>query len=166
MAEEGNGGSPPPKTFTEEQYKAAIADKEKELQTKLTSAQEKAAKWDEYESKGKSEVQKLAEKAAADSARAARAEQELAAYKTAQDNEKHRAKYGEKYNLERADWGRIPGSTEQEIEAAAKAWAKEKGRDRVGGPTPSGSGKNGEFTENDVMNAAFRAMARGGSIGR
>lgn len=163
MTEDGSGGS---KTFTEEQYKAAIAEKEKEYQTNLKAAQEKAAKWDEYETKGKSEVQKLAEKAATDAARATRAEQELSAFKAAQENEKHRAKYGEKHNLERADWARIPGSNEAEIEAAAKAWAKEKGRDKVGGPTPTGSGKGGEITESDVMNAAFRAMARGGSIGR
>lgn len=165
MTGEGSGGagSPPPKTFTEDQLNSMIAEKERQWTTREAELKAKASKWDEYESKGKSEIQRLTEKAAADAARAAKAEQDLANYRTAQENEKHRAKYGEKYNLEKVDWGRIPGSNEQEIEASAKVWAKEKGRDKVGGFTPAGAA--GESKQNPnarVNNLIAQAAGYGG----
>lgn len=96
----------------------------------------------------------------------AKAEAERDALRLSKDLEKWQAKYGRKNNIPESDWDRLRGSTESEIEEDAKLWAKSRGLDRAGGPTPKGSGQHGEITENDAMNAAFRSMARGGSIGR
>lgn len=164
MTGEGSGGagSPPPKTFTEDQLKSMIDEKERQWKAKEAELQAKASKWDEYETKGKSEIQREREATAREAAARAAAERERDALKL----EKSKAKMGKKYNIPPEDWDRLQGSDEKSIEEDAKTWAKARGLDKIGGPTPQGSGKGGEPTENDIMNAAFRAMARGGSIGR
>lgn len=165
MVGEGSGGvgSPPPKTFTEEQLNSMVAEKERQWKAREAVLQAKASKWDEYETKGKSEIQKAQEAAAKEAAARAAAEKERDALKL----EKSKAKAGKKYNIPPEDWDRLQGSDEKSIEEDAKAWAKSRGLDKLGGPTPSGASNGGkEPTENDVFNAAFRIMAHGGSIGR
>ena len=149
----------PPKTFTQEDVNRLLAEEKRKSKKEIAELKSKADQWDNQQEDTKSEIQRERE------ARA-KAEADLAALRLTKDLEKWQAKHGRKNNIPESDWDRLRGSTESEIEEDAKLWAKSRGLDRAGGPTPKGSGKGGELTENDVMNAAFRSMARGGSIGR
>lgn len=100
----------------------------------------------------KSELQRERE------ARAA-AEKERDALKAEREIGVWRAKCGKKHNIPEADWDRLRGSTESEIEEDAKAWAKARGLDKAGGPTPRG-GNNP--SQNPFNQAFLAATGRGG----
>ena len=92
----------------------------------------------------KSELQRERE------ARAA-AEKERDAIKLEHEASGWRSKYGKKNNIPESDWDRLRGSTESEIEADAKDWAKKRGLDKAGGPTPKG----GDSQPRNAFNQAF-----------
>jgi len=89
----------------------------------------------------------------------AKAEAERDALRLSKDLEKWQAKYGRKNNIPESDWDRLRGSTESEIEEDAKAWAKARGLDKAGGPTPKG-GNNP--SQNPFNQAFLQATGRGG----
>ena len=149
----------PPKTFTQEDVTRLLAEEKRNAKKQYAELKSKADKWDKQQEDSKTEIQRERD------ARA-KAEAERDALRLSKDLEKWQAKYGRKNNIPESDWDRLRGTTEAEIEEDAKLWAKSRGLDRAGGPTPKGSGQHGELTENDIMNAAFRSMARGGSVGR
>jgi hypothetical protein len=162
ISKEGSGGaastSQITKTFTEDQLNAILAERERQWKEREAELQAKAKKWDEYESKGKSEIQKAQEAAAKEAAARLAAEKERDALKL----EKMKAAIGKKYNIPPADWDRLRGTDEKSIEADAKEWAKARGLDRTGGATPPGMGPSTP-NENAIMNnMILRAAGRGG----
>jgi len=89
----------------------------------------------------------------------AKAEAERDALRLSKDLEKWQAKYGRKNNIPESDWDRLRGETESEIEEDARLWAKARGLDKAGGPTPRG-GNNP--SQNPFNQAFLQATGRGG----
>lgn len=152
------GGQPPatppepPKTFTQDELNSILAREKRDFETKIADLKKKADEWDKQQEATKSEIQRERD------ARA-KAEAERDSLKLSRDREKWQAKHGRKNNIPESDWDRLRGSTESEIEEDAKAWAKSRGLDRAGGPTPKGGGG----TARDPFNQAFLdAVGRGG----
>ena len=141
----------PPKTFTQDDLNALDAKVRREYEAKMADLKDKAGKWDTQQEATKSEIQREKE------ARAA-VEKERDALKLERDADKWRSKFGKKNNIPEADWDRLLGSTEAEIETDAKAWAKSRGLDKAGGPTPPGAAKPGEHAQFNqfVLNSAGR----------
>lgn len=153
MADEGSGGagSPPPKTYTQAEVDAL----KNGWSTREAELKKKADQWDEYESKGKSEISKLTEKLGTETTRANTAEKERDALKL----EKVKSKIGKKYNIPPADCDRLQGTDEKSIEDDAKAWAKSRGLDKVGGPTPAGAAGDGKANPNAKVNSLIAQAA-------
>jgi len=163
-----DGGNVPPaqqgKQFTQADIDAIVEDRlgrdrrtreealAKELGMSLKDAKALIKARKAEEDAQKSELQRERE------ARAA-AEKERDALKAEREIGGWRSKYGKKHNIPEADWDRLRGSTESEIEEDAKAWAKARGLDKAGGPTPRG-GNN--LSQNPFNQAFLAATGRGG----
>lgn len=87
------------------------------------------------------------------------AERERDAIKLERDLEKWRAKYGREAGIPEADWDRLRGTTEDEIAEDAKEWAKSRGLNKAGGPTPPGGSAP---TGNEFNRMVLQAAGRGG----
>lgn len=153
MTEDGSGGQ----AGSGAQITQADIDRLKaDYESKLEGLQEKARKWDEYESKGKSEAQKALDELAKEKASRTRAEAELSALKL----EKTKNAVGAKFKLPQYMWALLQGSDEKALEEHAKTLAKEMGvKPGVGGHVPPGGAQTAEQQEHEEMNAALRAMA-------
>ncbi len=143
----------PPKTYTQDDYNALDARLRREYDAKNADLKKKADEWDRQQEANKSEIQKERD------ARA-KAEAERDSLKLSREREKWQAKHGRKNNIPETDWDRLRGSTESEIEEDARTWAKNRGLDKAGGPTPKGSGNQAP----NPFNAAF--LAATGRTGR
>ena len=160
----GNTPAPQGKLFTQADIDAIVEDRlgrdrrtreealAKELGMSLKDAKALIKARKAEEDAQKSELQRERE------ARAA-AEKERDALKAEREIGVWRSKYGKKHNIPEADWDRLRGSTESEIEEDAKAWAKARGLDKAGGPTPRG-GNN--LSQNPFNQAFLAATGRGG----
>lgn len=148
------GGQPPatppepPKTFTQDELNSILAREKRDNEAKFADLKKKADEWDRQQEANKSEIQKERD------ARA-KAEAERDSLKLSRDREKWQAKHGRKNNIPETDWDRLRGSTESEIEEDAKVWAKSRGLDKAGGPTPKG----GSNQAPSAFNQAFLAAA-------
>ena len=142
----------PPKTFTQEDVNRLLAEEKRKSKKEIAELKSKADQWDNQQEDTKSEIQRERE------ARA-KAEADLAALRLTKDLEKWQAKHGRKNNIPESDWDRLRGDTEAEIEEDAKAWAKARGLDKAGGPTPKG-GNNSSV--NPFNQAFLQATGRGG----
>lgn len=155
-AGDGNAGTPPenapPKTFTQDELNSILAKEKRAMESKYTDLQKKAADWDKLQEANKTELQKAIDRAAA-------AERERDAIKLERDLEKWRAKYGRKAGIPEADWDRLRGMTEDEIAEDAKEWAKSRGLNKAGGPTPPGGSAS---TGNEFNQKVLQAAGRGG----
>lgn len=141
-----------PKTFTQDELNSILAREKRDNDAKMADLKKKADEWDKQQEATKSEIQRERD------ART-KAEAERDSLKLSRDREKWQAKHGKKVNIPDSDWDRLRGSTEAEIEEDAKAWAKSRGLDKAGGPTPKG----GSGTARDPFNQAFLdAVGRGG----
>lgn len=139
--------------IAQEEVNAIVARERRENEAKMADLKKKADEWDKQQEATKSEIQREREAKV-------KAESERDAIKLERDQEKWRAKIGKKHNIPEADWDRLRGSTEADIEADAKAWAKNRGLDRAGGPTPPGGEKPGEHQQfNDFV---LRSAGKGG----
>ena len=143
----------PPKNFSQDDVNRILADEKRAFQKRERELKSKADEWDKLQESKKSDAQKAAE-------RAAELEKENAALKTQVELDRARIKFGRKHHIPEADWDRLRGSTSQEIEEDAKEWAKSRGLDRAGGPTPKG----GSGAARDPFNQAFLTAA--GRTGR
>lgn len=142
----------PPKNFSQDDVNRILADEKRSFQKRERELKSKADEWDKLQESKKSDAQKAAE-------RAAELEKENAVLKAQVELDRARIKFGRKHHIPEADWDRLRGSTSQEIEEDAKEWAKSRGLDRAGGPTPKG----GSGTARDPFNQAFLdAVGRGG----
>lgn len=142
----------PPKTFTQEEVNRMNAEEKRSWQKREKELKAKADQWDQYEQSKKTQEQQLQEKYAT-------LEKEHNTLKASMELEKARVKFGRKHNIPEADWDRLRGGTPEEIEDDAKAWAKSRGLDKAGGPTPKG----GSGSARDPFNQAFLdAVGRGG----
>lgn len=142
----------PPKTFSQDELNSILAREKRDNDAKMADLKKKADEWDKQQEATKSEIQRERD------ARA-KAEAERDSLKLSRDREKWQAKHGKKNNIPDSDWDRLRGSTESEIEEDAKAWAKSRGLDKAGGPTPKG----GSGAARDPFNQAFLdAVGRGG----
>lgn len=156
MTEEGSGGQGGSGT----QITQADIDRLKaDYESKLAGLQEKAGKWDEYESKGKSEAQRALDELAKEKASRTQAEAERDALKL----EKTKSAIGRKYKLPEYMHELLKGSDEKALEEHAKALAKQLNlRPGVGDHVPPGGGSDGK-NENAAMNdMILRAAGRGG----
>lgn len=142
----------PPRTFTQDDFNALDAKLKREYKEKLASLEEKAKLWDQKTESEKSEAQREREAKA-------KVEAELNSLKLERDREKWQTKFGKKYNIPESDRERLRGSTEEEIETDAKAWAKARGLDKAGGPTPPGAAPSGRSPFNQAI---LDATGRGG----
>ena len=141
-----------PKNFSQDDLNKILADEKRAFQKRERELKAKADRWDQYEQSKKTEEQKVAEEY-----KKLQAEHE--ALKGSIELEKARIKYGRKNHIPEADWDRLRGSTPEEIEEDAKAWAKDRGLDKAGGPTPQG----GIPAPRNPFNQAFLdATGRGG----
>ena len=142
----------PPKTFTQEELNKLLADEKRSFQKREKELKSKADEWDRYQESKKTQEQQLQDKYA-------KLEKEHNSLKASVELGRARSKFGRKYNIPEADWDRLRGGTPEEIEDDAKAWAKSRGLDKAGGPTPKG----GAGTARDPFNQAFLdAVGRGG----
>lgn len=141
-----------PKTYTQDDYNALDAKLRKEYKAKEAALKKKAEAWDQYEQSKKTQEQRAAEENE-------RLKAENAALKGSIELEKARIKAGRKHKIPESDWDRLRGSTPEEIEQDAKEWAKQRGLDRVGGPTPPG---NNNPSRNPFNQAFLDATGRGG----
>lgn len=137
-----------PKTYTQDDYNALDARLRREYEAKSADLKKKADEWDKQQEATKSEIQKERD------ART-KAEAERDSLKLSRDREKWQAKHGRKNNIPETDWDRLRGSTESEIEEDARTWAKNRGLDKAGGPTPKG----GSNQAPSAFNQAFLAAA-------
>lgn len=136
------------KTFSQDALNRAVAAEKRAWQKREIELKAKADAWDQYEESKKSEEQKATEKTAA-------LEKENVALKAFIELDKARNKFGRKYNIPEADWDRLRGSDPKEIEEDAKEWAKTRGLDKAGGPTPPGAAPtNGMPFNQFVLTAA------------
>ena len=138
----------PPKNFSQEELNKILADEKRAFQKRERELKAKADQWDQYEQSKKTQEQQLQEKYAA-------LEKEHNTLKASMELEKARIKFGRKHNIPEADWDRLRGGTPEEIEDDAKAWAKSRGLDKAGGPTPKG----GSNRAPSAFNQAFLAAA-------
>ena len=143
----------PPKTFTQEEVNRMNAEEKRSWQKREKELKAKADQWDQYEQSKKTQEQQLQEKYAT-------LEKEHNTLKASMELERARIKFGREHNIPEADWDRLRGGTPEEIEEDAKAWAKSRGLDKAGGPTPKGSGNQAP----NPFNAAF--LAATGRTGR
>ena len=120
------------KSFSQDALNRAVAAEKRAWQKRESELKAKADAWDKQEESKKSEEQKATEKAAV-------LEKENSALKASIELDKARNKFGRKYNIPEADWNRLRGSDSKEIEEDAKEWAKVRGLDKAGGPTPPGA---------------------------
>ena len=141
-----------PKLHTQDEVNAILAREKREYEAKMVDLKKKAAEWDKHQEATKTEIQRANEAKAA-------AEKELDALKLERDQEKWRGSAGRKWHIPEADWERLRGSTAEEIETDAKAWAKARGLDRTGGPTPPGGAPSGRSPFNQAI---LDAAGRGG----
>lgn len=160
MPEEGNANTgdagaanqqqnqEPPKTFTQEEVNRMNAEEKRTWQKRERELKAKADQWDQYEQSKKTQEQQLQEKYA-------NLEKEHNILKASMELEKARIKFGRKHNIPEADWDRLRGGTPEEIEDDAKTWAKSRGLDKAGGPTPKG----GSNQTPSAFNQAFLAAA-------
>lgn len=151
-AANGQQNQEPPKTFSQEDINRILADEKRNFQKRERELKSKADEWDKLQESKKSDAQKAAE-------RAAELEKENTLLKAQVELDRARIKHGRKYHIPEADWDRLRGATPEEIEQDAKDWAKSRGLDKTGGPTPKG----GAGTARDPFNQAFLdAVGRGG----
>lgn len=155
MADEGSGGGVPPKTYTQAEVDALKAQLESGWSSREADLKKKAEQWDNHESLTKSEIQKLNEKIGSETARANTAEKERDLLKL----EKIKSKIGKKHNIPAADCDRLQGTDEKTIEEDAKAWAKDRGLDKIGGPTPAGAADDGKTNKNAKVNSMIAQAA-------
>jgi len=151
----GSGNPPendPPKTFTQDELNSILAKEKRKEEAKYAEYRRKAAEYDKLQEASKTELQKLQDKYAA-------AEKRAAALEAERDLEKWRAKYGREAGIPEADWDRLRGTTEDEIAEDAKEWAKSRGLNKAGGPTPPGGSAP---TGNEFNRMVLRAAGRGG----
>jgi len=141
------------KTFTQDELNSILAREKRDNEAKMADLKKKADEWDKQQEATKSEIQRERD------ART-KAEAERDSLKLSRDREKWQAKHGRKNNIPETDWDRLRGSTESEIEEDARTWAKNRGLDKAGGPTPKGSGNQAP----NPFNAAF--LAATGRTGR
>ena len=141
---------PPARGFTQDDLNALDAKVRREYEAKMADYKKKADEWDKQQEATKSEIQRERDAKA-------KAEAERDTLKLERDREKWQDKFGKKYNIPETDRERLRGSTESEIEDDAKAWAKARGLDKAGGPTPPGAAPSGISPFNQaVLNAAGR----------
>lgn len=143
---------PSGKTFTQDDLNALDARLKRDYNEKMADLKKKADEWDKQQEATKSEIQREREAKA-------KAEAERDALKLERNREKWQAKIGKKYNIPEIDRDRLRGSTEEEIEEDAKAWAKSRGLDKAGGPTPPGAAGKGRSPFNQAI---LNATGRGG----
>lgn len=141
-----------PRTYTQDDYNALDAKLRREYEAKTLELRKKADEWDKQQEASKTEIQREREAKA-------KAEAELASLKLQIDLQKWRSKAGKKHSIPEADWNRLRGSTESEIEDDARAWAKSRGLDKAGGATPLGGNPP---TRNPFNQAFLDATGRGG----
>lgn len=154
---EGDNGSGKPendlqKTFTQDELNSILAKEKRKEEAKYAEDRRKAAEYDKLQEASKTELQKLQDKATA-------AEQRAEALEAERNLEKWRTKYGRKAGIPEADWDRLRGTTEDEIAEDAKEWAKSRGLNRAGGPTPPGGSAP---TGNEFNRMVLQAAGRGG----
>ena len=142
----------PSKTFTQDDLNAIVAREKRDYEAKYGDLKKKADEWDKQQEATKSEIQKEREAKM-------KAEKERDTLMLERDLEKWRSKHGKKNNIPEDDWDRLRGITEKDIEDDAKAWAKRKGLDKAGGPTPPGAAPSGI---NPFNQAVLNAAGRGG----
>lgn len=140
------------KTFNQDDVNRIIADEKRAFQKRERELKAKADAWDKYEQSQKTQEEQLKEKYT-------NLEKEHLALKSSVELEKARIKAGRKFNIPEADWDRLRGATPEEIEQDAKDWAKSRGLDRAGGPTPKG---NNNPARNPFNQAFLDATGRGG----
>jgi hypothetical protein len=140
------------KSFSQDDLNRAVAAEKRAWQKRETELKNKADAWDKQEESKKSEEQKATEKAAA-------LERENLALKASIELGKARNMFGRKYNIPEVDWDRLRGSDPKEIEEDAKGWAKTRGLDKAGGPTPPGAAPIASQPFNRLV---LNATGRGG----
>lgn len=141
-----------PKNFSQEELNSILANEKRTYEAKMADLKKKADEWDKQQEASKTEIQRERDAKA-------KAEAELNSLKLQIDVQKWRSKAGKKHSIPEADWERLRGSTESDIEEDAKAWAKARGLDRAGGPTPRGGSP---LARNPFNQAFLDATGRGG----
>ena len=138
----------PPKNFSQDDVNRILADEKRAFQKRERELKAKADEWDRYQESKKTQEQQLQDKYA-------KLEKEHNSLKASVELGRARSKFGRKYNIPEADWDRLRGGTPEEIEDDAKTWAKSRGLDKAGGPTPKG----GSNQAPSAFNQAFLAAA-------
>lgn len=144
--------NPQKKTFSQEELNKILAEEKRAFQKRERELKAKADEWDKFQEARKTEAQKAAERAAA-------LEKENSALKAQIEIDRAKIKFGRKYNIPEADWDRLRGSSPEEIEEDAREWAKIRGLDRAGGPTPTGAAG---VARDSFNQAILNAIGRGG----